>query len=107
MKISLHSQSPTGPALYTETFQPTSSESGLVNIEIGKGNAVAENFSTLDWSTGGPYYIEVSIDKAGGANYISMGTSQLLSVPYALYAKTAGNAFSGDYNELKNAPDLS
>jgi hypothetical protein len=78
-----------GTAVYTETFIPTSNAYGLVNIEIGSGNTT-DDFSTIDWSAG-PYFIETAIDVTGGTSYTVMGTSQLMSVPYALYAKTSGN----------------
>jgi hypothetical protein len=75
--------------VYTETFSPTSNAYGLVNIEIGSGNTT-DDFSAIDWSAG-PYFMETAVDVSGGTNYSVMGTSQLLSVPYALYAKTSGN----------------
>jgi hypothetical protein len=75
--------------VYTETFSPTSNAYGLVNIEIGSGNTT-DDFSTIDWSAG-PYFIETAMDATGGTAYVVMGTSQLMSVPYALYAKTSGN----------------
>lgn len=79
-----------GTAVYTETFAPTTNAYGLVNLEIGTGTTT-DDFSTIDWSNG-PYYIETAIDASGGTSYVAMGTSQLLSVPYALHAKTADNA---------------
>ena len=72
-----------------ETFAPTTNGYGLVNIEIGSGNTT-DDFSTIDWSAG-PYFIETAMDATGGTAYVVMGTSQLMSVPYALYAKTSGN----------------
>ena len=67
--------------------QPTAY--GLVNLEIGAGTTT-DDFTTIDWANG-TYFIETAIDAAGGSNYSVMGTSQLMSVPYALYAKTSGN----------------
>jgi hypothetical protein len=106
MKISLIPLVATAQAIYIETFRTSTNQHGLVNIEIGKGTPELSNFSAIDWSTG-PYFIEVFIDKAGGTNYISLGVNPLLSVPYALYAKSAGNTFSGNYQDLTNKPDLS
>ena len=62
----------------------------LVSIEIGGGSG----FNTIDWANG-PYFIETKTDPAGGTNYTITGTSQLLSVPYALYAANAGTATGG------------
>ena len=86
MKISILQASATGNAVYTETLTPTTNANGLVAIEIGN----ATGFSSIDWSTA-TYFIKTETDPTGGTNYTITGTSQLLSVPYALYAKTAGS----------------
>jgi hypothetical protein len=61
----------------------------LVSLEIGSGTS-SDNFSAIDWSAG-PFFIKTATDASGGSNYSIIGTSQLMSVPFALYAKTAGN----------------
>ena len=81
MKISILQGSSTGTAVYTETQTPTTNANGLVTIEIGSG----AGFNTIDWSNG-TYFIKTETDPAGGTTYTIEGTSQLLSVPYALYA---------------------
>jgi uncharacterized protein (TIGR02145 family) len=92
IKISILQGSPTGNIAYLEIFNPNpqTNANGLVSIEIGGGIPVTGTFSTIDWSAG-PYYLKTETDPAGGANYTISGTSQLLSVPYALYAKTVQN----------------
>ncbi len=90
MRISILQGSPTGTAVYVETQTPTTNLNGLASIEIGSGTVVSGVFSTIDWS-GGPYYIKTETDPAGGTTYTITGTSQLLSVPYALHARTASN----------------
>jgi len=84
LKISILQNSPDGVAIYTETKTPTTNSNGLISIEIGD----TEAFGTIDWAKG-PFYIKTETDPTGGTNYTISGTSQLLSVPYALYAKTA------------------
>jgi hypothetical protein len=106
MKISIIPQQATAQAIYIETFRVSTNQHGMVNIEIGKGQPELSTFAAIDWSTG-QHFIEVFIDKTGGTNYASLGVNPLLSVPYALYAKSAGNTFSGDYEALTNKPDLS
>ncbi len=104
MQISILQSSPTGIAVYIETHNPTSNINGLVTVEIGSGNVVAGSFAAIDWANG-PYYLKSETDPTGGTAYTVSGTSQLLSVPYALYAETSGSGgFSGDYNDLTNAP---
>jgi len=88
MQISILQDSITGISVYTETQTPTSNANGLVTIEVGAGTFVSGNFSTISWGTG-LYFIKTETDTSGGINYTITGTSQLLSVPYALYAQTA------------------
>jgi len=90
--------------VYVETQTPTSNANGLVNIEIGSGTIVSGSFAGIDWSTG-TYFIKTETDPLGGTTYTITGTSQLLSVPYALYAKTAGasDALQSQINMLKNS----
>tara|TARA_R110002126_G_C10432881_1_gene498289 strand:+ start:374 stop:1015 length:642 start_codon:yes stop_codon:yes gene_type:complete len=75
--------------LYVETHMPTTNSNGLVSLEIGNGSIVSGVFSQVDWSEG-TYFIKTETDLSGGSSYTIIGTSQLLSVPYALHAKTAG-----------------
>jgi len=88
MQISILQGSPDGTAVYVEIQEPVSNANGLVSLEIGSGTVVSGNFSSIDWANG-PYFIKTETDLKGGTNYTITGTSQLLSVPYALHAKTA------------------
>ncbi len=85
MQISILQGSPSGTASYVETHTTTSNQNGLVSIEIGNGTLVSGDFPTIDWANG-PYFVKTETDPTGGANYTITGTSQLLSVPYALHA---------------------
>ena len=80
-------------AVYVETQTPTTNVNGLVTLEIGGSSAtvVSGTFSTIDWSTG-TYFIKTETDPTGDTTYTITGTSQLLSVPYALQSKTATTA---------------
>jgi uncharacterized protein (TIGR02145 family) len=88
MQISILKGTADGSPVYTETQTPTTNANGLVSIEIGAGTVVDGDFTNVDWSDG-PYFIKTETDPAGNTNYTITGTSQLLSVPYALHAKTA------------------
>jgi uncharacterized protein (TIGR02145 family) len=94
MQISILQGSAGGTAVYAETQTPTTNENGLVSIEIGNGTVVSGNFAAIDWANG-PYFIKTETDPKGGINYTITGTSQLLTVPYALYAKTAETLIGG------------
>ena len=93
MRLTIQQGSVGGTTVYTETFAPTTNGYGLVNLEIGTGTT-SDDFSTIDWANG-PFYIETAADITGGTAYSVMGTSQLMSVPYALYAKTSGSSTPG------------
>jgi carbonic anhydrase/acetyltransferase-like protein (isoleucine patch superfamily) len=99
LRIDILQGSASGTIIYAETFAAQTNAFGLVNLEIGKGTIVSGNFSAIDWSAG-PYFVKVSVDGT------EMGTSQLLSVPYAMYAAKVANAFSGSYSDLTNKPTL-
>lgn len=93
MQISILQGSASGSAVYVETHTPTTNANGLVSVEIGAGSVVSGTFSAINWSTGN-YYIKSETDLAGGTTYTISGTSQLLSVPYAMYAGSAAGGLS-------------
>lgn len=90
MQLSILKGSASGTSVYTETQTPTSNTNGLVTLKLGTGNTT-DDFNTIDW-TNGPFFIKTETDLTGGANYTITGTSELLSVPYALQAKQANKA---------------
>ena len=92
-----------GNLAYMETQTAVTNANGLMTLQIGGGNVLQGVFADIDWANG-PYFLKTEIDPNGGDNYTITSVQQMLSVPYALYAKEAGNAFSGDYNDLTNQP---
>lgn len=90
VRVSLIHMSITGNPLYIETHSVMTNENGLVTLEIGGGSVVLGNISTINWANG-PYFIKTEIDPLGTTNYSVVAISQLLSVPYALHANTAGS----------------
>ena len=77
--------------VFTETHYVPTDDLGQVTLIIGEGTANTGVFSEIEWSLGSYFLgIELSID--GPNDYVAMGTTQLLSVPYALYAANSGNA---------------
>jgi hypothetical protein len=89
IQISILKDNATGTPVYVETQNPTSNTNGLITLEIGTGTT-SDDFSTIDWGNG-IYFIKTETDPTGGSNYTITGTSQLMSVPYALHAKTASS----------------
>lgn len=93
-----------GLPVCVEVFSPTTNAYGLITLVIGSVNAT--DFTSINWSTG-IFTIKIELDPENGTNYFDMGTSPLLSVPFALYAKKSENTFSGNYSDLNGKPDLS
>lgn len=98
-QFSLLSKSTGGPVIFLERQTTMSNDNGLLSLEIGNGNAFIGNFSTIDWSKG-PYFLKTEYDPSGGTNYSISSISQLLSVPYALYAQKSGHTFSHQIGEF-------
>lgn len=90
IRMSLIQGSANGSMVYRETFSKTTNSFGLINLIIGTGTVTTGSFSTIDWGAG-PYFLETAIDNNGGTSYAVLGTSQLMSVPFALYAQSAAN----------------
>ncbi|MCD4731496.1 MAG: tail fiber domain-containing protein [Bacteroidales bacterium] len=91
IRISIHDATTGGTIIYQETFNQTTNQFGLVNLEIGYGTSTIGTFAGIDWSSNSKF-LETEIDQEGGSNYVSVGTSELLSVPYALYSERSKDA---------------
>ena len=94
-----------GEVLYVETHSAVTNANGLLTVEIGGGKVEQGAFDRIDWASG-PFFLKTETDPNGGEKYSITSVQQLLSVPYALYAREAANSFSGDYNDLKNKPAI-
>ena len=88
-KFNIMLNSQTSVPVFTETHYVPTDDVGQVNLIIGQGTATTGTFSTINWGTGN-YYLGIELNT--GSGYVAMGTTQLLSVPYALYANSSGNA---------------
>ena len=76
-----------GNSVYTEIFSETTNDYGLINLQLGSGIST-DDFNTISWENG-PFFIETSIDVNGGSNYLLMGSTQIMSVPYAIHSSTS------------------
>jgi hypothetical protein len=95
LRMSILSGSASGTAEYVETHSVTTDAYGLFTLAVGGGKVVSGNFSQITWSSN-TKFLKVEMDANGGTNYVFMGTSQLLSVPYALYAEKSGSTDNVD-----------
>ncbi|MGN7865498.1 beta strand repeat-containing protein [Chryseobacterium sp. 22458] len=109
VRVSVLQGSPAGAEIYAERLTGNTNANGLISLEIGTGTVLTGTFASINWPVGS-YYLKTETDPAGGTNYTITGTSQLLSVPYAMYAKSAGNSggtFNIPYiNTVNNASTL-
>ncbi|AUC75680.1 hypothetical protein [Olleya sp. Bg11-27] len=99
MEISILQGGISGTAVYVETQTPMTNANGLVSLEIGTGTVAIGDFTTIDWAND-TFFIKTETDPTGGSNYTITGTTQLMSVPYALYAKTSGSSTPGPHKDL-------
>jgi hypothetical protein len=93
--------------IYTETHATTTNPTGLATLEIGRGTPVSGSFASINWSTT-PIFLKTEIDPAGGSAFVEIGTSELLSVPFALFAENTANNDDADAdpaNELQTVTE--
>jgi hypothetical protein len=108
IRINIRSGSSVGTTVYAETHARPTNKFGLINLVIGQGTPVSGTFNTINWGNS-TYFAEILVDINGGTSYISIGTQQLMSVPYALYAASggttyqAGNGISITGNTISNS----
>lgn len=86
VRVNIRQTSVSGTVVYSEMHTSLTNEYGLFNLSIGTGSVISGFFSSIQWG-GTPHFLEIGIDTAGGTNFVVIGTTELLSVPYALYAE--------------------
>jgi hypothetical protein len=115
LRASVLSATANGNLEWEETHSATTDQFGLFNVVIGQGtnttNGSIANFDDMDWGSGN-HFLKIEMDATGGTNYAMIGTTQMMSVPYALYAKSAGidSTMLADFfasNEQDNNGDFS
>ena len=106
VRISILQSSPLGDnVVYLESHTVTTNLNGLLTLEIGGGNTIEGSFSDIDWANG-PFFLKTEIDPDGNGTYALSSEQQLMSVPYALYAKKSENGFSGNIADYFNSSNL-
>jgi len=85
VRISILQGSASGTAQYVENHNITTNANGLASLAIGSGTVVSGSMASINWGAG-PFFVKTETDPAGGTNYTIVGTSELMSTPYALYA---------------------
>lgn len=94
LRLSVRNLTALGTVVYSETHNVVTTPLGLFNINIGTGTPIVGTLGAVNWGTGAKF-LQVEYDPAGGVAFIDMGTTQLNSVPYALFAGSAGGTIGG------------
>ena len=94
IQISILETSTSGSIVYSESHSVSTNQYGMISISVGSGNVISGVFSNINWGSN-IHFLKTAIDIAGGTNYQFMGTTQLKSVPYALYANIADSIKGG------------
>ena len=97
LRFSIHDATAGGTVLYQETQMAMTNSLGLFTTTIGQGIVITGTFSGINWGVNAKF-VQVEMDASGGSTYIDMGTTQLMSVPYALYAARSGDIPAGSAN---------
>ena len=106
LRFSIHQGSAGGTVVFEEEFTGISTnDHGLATVSIGTGTPVTGTLANVDWSSNS-YFLEVELDETGSSGYTVMGTSQILSVPYAMHATTADSVDDADADPTNEIQDL-
>ena len=98
LRFSIHDGSTGGTVVYSETHSVTTDALGLFSVNIGGGTS-SSTLADVSWGSGAKF-TQVELDVTGGSNFVDMGTTQMMSVPYALYAASGGTPLpSGSLNQ--------
>ena len=105
IRASVLSGSATGTIEWEETHATSTDTFGLFTLTIGQGtnttNGLQTSFADISWGTN-THFLKIEMDVTGGSNYSFMGTNQMMSVPYALYAENANINYDSISNLLSN-----
>lgn len=104
-RINLLKGNPGGTSSYSEIHTTATNQFGLANLEIGTGSSQVGAIDTIQWGNA-DYFIKIELDPTGSSGYTTMGTTQLMSVPYALYANKSQKSLNDNdtsaTNEIQN-----
>lgn len=100
LRFSLLQGSPVGEAVYAEEHKTTTTAIGLFALQVGAGSNRQGDMADVNWENG-PFFLQVEMDVNGGTDFMHMGISPLLSVPYALYALKSGSSDSGGAKSIE------
>ena len=101
VSVHIEIRNASGVVQYSEQHSTSTNANGMTSLTIGNGTNVTGNLSEVVWQNA---VIRSVFTLSDGATITQ--TTPVTAVPYAMYAENAGNAFSGDYNDLENRPQI-
>jgi hypothetical protein len=104
LRFKIHDLTASGTVVYSESHSVTTNQFGLANVIMGQGTVISGNFSSIDWG-GDDKYLQIELDPNGGNSYTTMGTTQFMSVPYAVQSSFSGSAVYSDISEYTIHPE--
>jgi hypothetical protein len=105
VRFSIRDSIATGAIKYQETHNPTTSALGLFSVNVGMGTMISGTFSGINWGKNAKF-LQVEMDPTGGAAYTDLGTTQMMSVPYALYAGTSESFSNSSSTEIASTSNF-
>jgi hypothetical protein len=99
VRFSIRDSIATGAIKYQETHNPTTSALGLFSVNVGMGTVVSGTFSGINWGKNSKF-LQVELNTTGGTTYTDLGTTQMMSVPFALYAGNTSQASLSNSSNL-------
>jgi uncharacterized protein (TIGR02145 family) len=106
LRVSILSNSINGTAVFSESHTKTTDANGLISLQIGNGTVLSGVFANIDWGSA-PHFIKLEIDFSGGSNFVLLGSQELMSVPYALYATKTDTSSLNLVNRLNAKVNIS
>jgi hypothetical protein len=106
LRLSILKGGPSGGAVYIENHTVPTGDLGVFSLTVGQGSVQSGSFSSVDWGTDS-YWLNTELDPDGGSNYVSLGATQILSVPYALHASTVSDKDDADADPANELQSLS
>lgn len=104
LRATIHADNAAGPVMYMESHLTQTNSDGIFNLAIGGGTVISGNFSQISWKSTA-HFLQLELDPAGGSNYVDLGTTQLLSEPYAMHAREAEHWIHG-YPVIQKSDEL-
>ncbi|MCF2505092.1 tail fiber domain-containing protein [Dyadobacter sp. CY107] len=92
LRLTIHKATPSGPSNFEEQHDAQTNSAGIFNVKVGGAGG---DLGGVDWKSD-TYFLQVELDPDGGTDFMDLGATQLLSVPYALHAEEAGRLKNDD-----------